>query len=109
MATRVPAAKARELLTFGAAGLGGFAPVYFMFAPGVDEKMARQTARWAPRWEHIATNYLTPSVQNTVQNRISPPVERTMKYVDRVASPHMARAARNIDRRIRAGIARVQK
>ncbi|EFX04509.1 hypothetical protein CMQ_1437 [Grosmannia clavigera kw1407] len=109
MAARVPAAKATELVTFGAAGLVGFAPVYLLFAPKGDEQMARQTTRWAPRWEHVTTNYLTPPVENTVRNHISPPIERTMKRFDRVANPHMARAAQNLDRRIRAGIARVQK
>ncbi|CAK7217663.1 hypothetical protein SBRCBS47491_003237 [Sporothrix bragantina] len=109
MPVRIPAAQATEVFSFGVAGVGAFAPIYMMLAPGAEETMARHTTRWAPRWEHVAQRYISPPMQNTVRKHVTPPVERSMAHVDRIAGPHMSRAAQNADRRIRNGIQRFQK
>ncbi len=109
MAVRIHAAKTSEVLTFGAASLGAFAPLYLMMAPSAEETMARHTTRWAPRWEHVAQRYITPPVHHAVLTHIQPPAERAMQHVGRVAHPHMSRAAQHVDRRIRSGIERAQR
>lgn len=49
MPVRIPKARSSEILTFGVGGLAAFAPLYMMM-PGATERIASQTARWAPRW-----------------------------------------------------------
>lgn len=109
MPVRIPAAQATEVFSFGVAGVGAFAPIYMMLAPGAEETMARHTTRWAPRWEHVAQRYISPPMQHAVRTHVTPPVERTMQRMDKATNHHMARAAQNVDRRIRNGIQRVQK
>lgn len=49
MPVRIPNARSSEILTFGVGGIAAFAPLYMMI-PGATERVAAQTARWAPRW-----------------------------------------------------------
>ncbi|KIH92621.1 hypothetical protein SPBR_03361 [Sporothrix brasiliensis 5110] len=109
MPVRIPAAKATEVMSFGVAGVGAFAPIYMMLAPGAEETMARHTGYWAPRWEHVAQRYISPPMQHAVRTHVSPPVERTMQRMDKATNHHMTRAAQHVDRRIRNSIQRVQK
>ncbi|KAK3324767.1 hypothetical protein B0T19DRAFT_238589 [Cercophora scortea] len=79
MPVRIPAAGASEALCFGAAGIGAFAPFYMML-PGAEERVARQTVKWAPRWERNITFFKSP-VERSIQ-RVTPPVARTVQKVD---------------------------
>lgn len=49
MPVRIPRAGSSEILCFGVGGVAAFAPLYMMM-PGATERVASQTARWAPRW-----------------------------------------------------------
>lgn len=104
MPVRIPAAHRSEILFFGAAGAAAFAPFYMMM-PGASERVAAQTAHWAPRWERNITFFKSP-VERGVQ-RISPPVERTVKRT--VARVPMERVAADAHRRITNGVARAGK
>ena len=101
MPVRIPAAARSELLFFGAAGATAFAPFYMMM-PGASERVAAQTAHWAPRWERNITFFKSP-VERSVQ-RISPPVERTVKKT--VARVPMEKVAAGTHRRITKGVER---
>lgn len=101
MPVRIPAAKSTELLAFAGAGAFVLSPLYMM-VPGATERVATQTARWAPRWERNI-NYFVSPVEKTTQ-RISPPIERTVKRLDDRLP--LGLVARNVDRRIRWGIDR---
>ncbi|KAK4246630.1 hypothetical protein C7999DRAFT_32964 [Corynascus novoguineensis] len=79
MPVRIPAATRTEVFCMGAAGVGGFAPFYLM-SPGAEEHLARQTIKWAPRWERNITFFRNP-VERGIQH-ISPPVERTVKRIE---------------------------
>jgi hypothetical protein len=76
---RLPGAKRSEVLIMGAAGACVLAPLY-MIMPGADERMEKQTTKWAPRWEKNI-NYFTPPVEKGVQ-RIEPPVSRAVQRVE---------------------------
>ncbi|AEO60522.1 hypothetical protein MYCTH_2309773 [Thermothelomyces thermophilus ATCC 42464] len=79
MPVRIPAATKTEVFCMGAAGVTGFAPFYLM-APGAEERLSRQTVKWAPSWERNITFFRNP-VERGIQ-RISPPVERTVKRIE---------------------------
>ncbi|KAF3767337.1 hypothetical protein M406DRAFT_321541 [Cryphonectria parasitica EP155] len=102
MPVRIPKARSSELLTFGVGGLAAFAPFYMML-PGASERVASQTARWAPRWERNI-NYFTNPVERGTQF-IAPTVERNVKRIDDKLP--LERVARGVDRRIKKGIDRV--
>ncbi|KAI0900742.1 hypothetical protein F4806DRAFT_166830 [Annulohypoxylon nitens] len=104
MPVRIPAARSTEIATFGFAGLAGFAPFYFML-PGAEERLAHQTARWAPRWERNIS-YFAPPAQRIAQ-RVEPRVERTVKRIDDRLP--LEKMAKNVDRRIKHGIERFGK
>ncbi|KAK3358565.1 hypothetical protein B0T24DRAFT_125378 [Lasiosphaeria ovina] len=80
MPIRIPAATKTEVFCFGAAGVGAFAPFYMM-VPGAEERIARQTVKWAPRWERNITFFKSP-VERSIQ-KVTPPVARTVQRVDR--------------------------
>jgi hypothetical protein len=80
MPIRIPAASATEVFCYSAAGVGAFAPLY-MIVPGAEERLARQTVKWAPRWERNITFFKSP-VERGIQ-RVSPPVARAVQKVDR--------------------------
>ena len=80
MPVRIPKARTSEVLCFGAAGVGAFAPFY-MLLPGAEERLAKQTVYWAPRWERNITFFKSP-VERSVQ-RITPPVAKTVQRIDR--------------------------
>ncbi|OAA67113.1 hypothetical protein SPI_01689 [Niveomyces insectorum RCEF 264] len=77
MPVRIPAARTSEVLSFGVAGVGAFAPLYLLLAPGAEETLARQTARWAPRWERVAARYVAaPSSARTASPSRACPAPR---------------------------------
>ncbi|KAK4459222.1 hypothetical protein QBC42DRAFT_11053 [Cladorrhinum samala] len=101
MPVRLPAATRTEVFCVSAGGLSTLAPLYMM-APGAEERMARQTTKWAPRWERNITFFKSP-VERGVQ-RISPPVARTVQKVqDKL---HLEQAAKKTDRGIKAALDR---
>ena len=102
MPVRIPKARSGEVLCFGAAGLSAFAPFYFIL-PGAEERLATQTARWAPRWERNITFFKSP-VERGIQ-RVTPPVERTVRRIDDKLP--LEKMAKNVDARIKRGIERV--
>jgi len=99
MPPRIPKAGSSELLTFGVAGVGVFAPLYFIL-PGAEERLAAQTARWAPRWEKNIS-YVAPRVERGIQ-RVEPPVSRAVRNIDRRLP--LEKMAKGIDRRIKTSI-----
>jgi len=101
MPVRIPAARRSELLTFGVGGIAAFAPLYMMM-PGATERLASQTARWAPRWERNINYFVAPVERGT--QFLTPPIERTVKRID--AKLPLEKAARTVDRRIKKGINR---
>ncbi|ROV99531.1 hypothetical protein VMCG_06391 [Cytospora schulzeri] len=101
MPVRIPAAKSTELLTFAGAGAFVLTPLYMM-TPGATERVATQTARWAPRWERNINYFVSPAERTT--QRISPPVERAVRRLDDRLP--LGTVARTVDRRIRWGIDR---
>ncbi|KAI0593320.1 hypothetical protein F4775DRAFT_578564 [Biscogniauxia sp. FL1348] len=104
MPVRIPRARSSEIATFGVAGIGAFAPFYFML-PGAEERLSSQTARWAPRWERNIS-YFAPPAQRIAQ-RIEPRLERTIKRIDDKLP--LERVALNVDRRIKHGIDRAER
>jgi hypothetical protein len=100
----MPKARSSEIFCFGAAGVGAFAPFYMML-PGANERLASQTARWAPRWERNITFFVSP-VERGIQ-RVSPPIERTVQRIDRKLP--LEKMAKNIDSRIKKGIDRASR
>lgn len=101
MPPRIPAARSGEVLCFGVAGIGAFAPLYFVL-PGAEERLATQTARWAPRWERNI-GFFVPSVERGIK-RIEPPVSRTVRKIE--SRLPLERIAKNVDGRIKRGIER---
>jgi hypothetical protein len=76
----IPKASPTEIVSFGMAGVAAFAPFY-MIMPGAEERMAKQTTYWAPRWERNITFFKYP-VERGIQ-RVTPPVARTVQTIDR--------------------------
>ncbi|KAK1775737.1 hypothetical protein QBC45DRAFT_334509 [Copromyces sp. CBS 386.78] len=79
MPVRIPAAGMTEYICFGAAGVGTLAPLA-MAIPGAEERLARQTSKWAPRWQRNISFFKNP-LERGVQ-RITPPVARTVQRVE---------------------------
>ena len=104
MPVRIPAARRTELLSFGIAGVGAFAPFY-MLLPGAEERLAAQTTKWAPRWERNIS-YFTPHTERAIQ-RVTPPVEKTVKRIDQRLP--LEKVTKNAHRRIEKGMDRVSK
>ncbi|KAK3182505.1 hypothetical protein K4F52_006145 [Lecanicillium sp. MT-2017a] len=100
---RLPKAKTSEVLCIGAAGVGVLAPLY-MIMPGAEEKLAKQTTKWAPRWERNIS-YFVPSAERTAQ-RIEPPVSRVVQSIDERLP--LEKMAKRVDKSIRAGVERFQ-
>ncbi|PNY18344.1 4-coumarate:coenzyme A ligase [Tolypocladium capitatum] len=98
---KLPRASASEVLCMGAAGVGVLTPLYLVM-PGTEERLAKQTAKWAPRWERNIS-YVTPSVQRTVQ-RMEPPVARTVRRVE--SRLPLEKMAKRVDAGIKSGIDR---
>ncbi|KAI2462862.1 hypothetical protein F4781DRAFT_418575 [Annulohypoxylon bovei var. microspora] len=104
MPVRIPRARSTEIATFGFAGVAGFAPFYFML-PGAEERLATQTARWAPRWERNISYFASPAQR--IAQRVEPRVERAVKRIDDRLP--LERMAKTVDRRIRYGIDKFSK
>lgn len=101
MPVRIPAAKRSEIMIIGAAGVGVLAPLY-MIMPGAEDKLAKQTTKWAPRWEKNIS-YFTPATEKGIQ-RIEPPVARVVQNIDNRLP--LEKMAKNVDGRIKRGIER---
>ncbi|CEJ88603.1 hypothetical protein VHEMI04765 [[Torrubiella] hemipterigena] len=99
--SRLPKAGTTEILCMGAAGIGVLTPLYFMM-PGADEHLAKQTTKWAPRWERNIS-YFAPPVSNVVQ-RMEPPVAKAIKSVDERLP--LEKMAKGMEKTIRGGIDR---
>jgi hypothetical protein len=99
MPVRIPAATRGEVFCFGAAGVSAFAPFYLM-APGAEERLTRQTLKWAPRWERNITFFKSP-VERGIQ-RVTPPVARTVQRVEHRLP--LDKMAQKTDRGIKKGI-----
>ncbi|KAH6885980.1 hypothetical protein B0T10DRAFT_444375 [Thelonectria olida] len=97
----LPKARRSEVLTFGAAGVGVLTPLYLVM-PGAEERLQKQTDKWAPRWERNIS-YFTPPVERGVQ-RIEPPVSRMVQRVEERLP--LERMAKSLDRGIRGSIAK---
>jgi hypothetical protein len=104
MAPRIPKARPSEVLCYGIAGVGAFAPFWFIL-PGAEERLAAQTARWAPRWEKNIS-YVVPRVERGIK-RVEPPVSRAVRSIDRRLP--LEKFAQGIDRRIKTSIERLSK
>lgn len=104
MPVRIPAARGSEKAIFGMAGVASLAPLYMML-PGAEERLASQTARWAPRWERSITRVAAPA-ERLVQ-RAEPRVARTVQRIDNRLP--LERMALNVDGRIKRGIDRMGK
>lgn len=98
---RLPKAGRSEVWIMGAAGVGVLAPLY-MIMPGADERLAKQTTKWAPRWEKNIT-YFAPPVERGMQ-RIEPPVSRVVQSATERLP--LERMAKGVDASIKAGIER---
>jgi len=101
---RIPLVRSPESLCYGVAGVGALAP-FFYFIPGAEERLATQTARWAPRWERNIS-FITPSVQRSIK-RVEPPVSRTVRKIENRLP--LERVAVGVDSGIRRGIRRFSK
>ncbi|PHH58459.1 hypothetical protein CDD82_2983 [Ophiocordyceps australis] len=77
---KLPGARRSELLCMGAAGVSVLTPLYLVM-PGAEERLARQTSKWAPRWERNI-GYFVPRVERTVR-RIEPSVASAVQRVER--------------------------
>jgi hypothetical protein len=102
MPVRIPAATRTEVFCMGAAGVSGFAPFYLM-APGADERLSKQTHKWAPRWERNITMFRNP-VEKGIQ-RVTPPIERTVKRIEHRLP--LEKAAKGTDRSIKKNLDRL--
>ncbi|KAL7944901.1 hypothetical protein V8C42DRAFT_324044 [Trichoderma barbatum] len=100
---RLPKARPTEIFCISAAGVGVLAPLY-MAMPGAEEKLARQTTKWAPRWERNI-NYFTTPAERTAQ-RIEPPISKAMKKLDEKLP--LEKMAKGMERGIQKSIARFQ-
>ncbi|KAM3451490.1 hypothetical protein MY3296_005306 [Beauveria thailandica] len=98
---RLPKARRSEVWIMGAAGVGVLTPLYMMM-PGADERLAKQTSKWAPRWEKNIT-YFAPPVERGVK-RIEPPMSRAVQRIDERLP--LERMAKGVDASIKAGIER---
>ncbi|KAI1352853.1 hypothetical protein F5Y01DRAFT_313517 [Xylaria sp. FL0043] len=101
MPIRIPAARGSETAIFGMAGIASFAPFYMML-PGAEERLASQTARWAPRWERNISRVSGPAERWA--QRAEPRVARTVKRIENRVP--LEKMAQNVDRRIKKGIDR---
>lgn len=102
MPVRIPAARRSETAIFGMAGVASLAPLYMML-PGAEERLASQTARWAPRWERNISRFAAPAERLAL--RAEPRVARTVQKIDNKLP--LEKMAMNVDRRIKSGIDRM--
>lgn len=98
---RLPKAGKSEMFCMGAAGVGVLTPLYLVM-PGAEEQLARQTTKWAPRWERNI-NYFIPRAERTIQ-RIEPPVARAVQRLEERLP--LEKMAKGVDRGIRNSIER---
>jgi len=83
----------------GAAGITGLVPFYLM-APGADERMSKQTHKWAPRWERNISHFKSPA-EKSIQ-RVTPPIERAVHRLEERLP--LERAAKGSERSIKKAL-----
>lgn len=106
MPPRIPVSFTRspEALCYGAASVTALAPLYLIM-PGAEERLANQTARWAPRWERNISVF-SPSFEKGIQ-RVEPPVARAVRRIEHRLP--LERVALGAERRIKNTIGRASK
>ncbi|GAB1316755.1 hypothetical protein MFIFM68171_06965 [Madurella fahalii] len=102
MPVRIPAATRTEVWCMGAAGVTSLAPFYLM-APSANDRLTKQTTKWAPRWERNITFFKSPAERGI--NRITPPIERAVHRLENRLP--LERAAKGVDRSIRKNLDRL--
>ncbi|KAL7786041.1 hypothetical protein V8C43DRAFT_147633 [Trichoderma afarasin] len=80
---RLPKAKPTEIFCISAAGVGVLAPLY-MAMPGAEERLQRQTNKWAPRWERNI-NYFSSPAERTAQR-----IDRPSRASNTLTRPHIS-------------------
>ncbi|PHH93260.1 hypothetical protein CDD83_9530 [Cordyceps sp. RAO-2017] len=98
---KLPRARPSEVFCMGAAGVGVLTPLYLVM-PGAEERLARQTTKWAPRWERNI-GYFAQPVERTVR-RIEPPVARAAQRVE--SRLPLEKMAKSVDAGIRSSLGR---
>jgi hypothetical protein len=86
----------------GAAGVTSLAPFYLM-APSANERLTKQTTKWAPRWERNITFFRTPAERSI--NRIKPPVEKAVQRLEQRLP--LEKVAKRVDRGIKKNLDRL--
>lgn len=106
MAPRIPISFARppEALCYSAASVTALAPLYLIM-PGAEERLATQTARWAPRWERNISIF-SPPFERGIQ-RVEPPVARAVRRIEHRLP--LEKVALGAERRIKNTIDRASK
>ncbi|KAK4108435.1 hypothetical protein N656DRAFT_784190 [Canariomyces notabilis] len=102
MPVRIPAATRTEVWCMGAAGVTSLAPFYLM-APSANERLTKQTTKWAPRWERNITFFRTPAERSI--NRIKPPVEKAVQRLEQRLP--LEKVAKRVDRGIKKNLDRL--
>ena len=93
-----------EAICYGAASVTALAPFYLLM-PGAEERLANQTAVWAPRWEKNISHF-SPSFERGIQ-RVEPPVARAVRRVEHRLP--LEKVALGVDKRIKNTIDRAHK
>lgn len=97
-----------ELLTYLTATTTAFAPIVFLLAgPPAQERLATQTARWAPRWERSISRVAPHVERNAVW--VGARVERAVKGTEHIWRPRVERVAKGLEGSIRSGVDRVKR
>jgi len=104
MVGRIPFIRSSESLCYGVAGVGALAP-FLCFIPGAEERIAMQTARWAPRWERNIS-FITPTFQRGIR-RVEPPLSKTVRKIENRLP--LEKVARRVDTGIRRGLVKVSR
>lgn len=102
MPIKLAIVKSGEAICYGAATLGGFAPFYFIY-PGSDQRLADQTAKWAPRWEKNI-HYVCPTTQRAIK-RVEPRLANTVRAVEHRLP--LERMAKSMERHLRPPFERI--
>ena len=101
MVLRLAAGKTTETICMAGATATALAPLYFLLPSG-EQRLAQQTAKWAPRWEKNLS-YFTPAAEKSIK-RVEPPVARAVRAVERRLP--LEKVAKGAEKRIQWGFDR---
>lgn len=106
MPLRIPIQKlgTQEAICYSAASVTALAPLYLLM-PGAEERLAKQTTKWAPRWEKNMKVF-SPSFEKGI-HRVEPPVAKTVRRLE--SRLPLERAALGLEKRIKSTIDRAGK